>query len=177
VPIIVILTDGPLPFWRNFEIIHKLQTQVEPELFARPGVYDGRKNLYTAFELPFESGSSEASPSGCKIGVALSSLSVFQFVVPMDSSLLPGQGTQGGHHLIEYRVRLTQVASIETEYDLYPSFPGSTNIHSTSSVLQGFLQGVRGRDGTGSAAITVRTVQYNSCSCLTLDRHSMWFSI
>jgi len=38
---------------RNFEIINRLQTHVEPELFARPGAYDGRKNLFMAFELPF----------------------------------------------------------------------------------------------------------------------------
>ena len=49
----------PLPAARNFEIINTLQTTVEPELFARPGAYDGRKNLFMAFELPFESGARE----------------------------------------------------------------------------------------------------------------------
>jgi eukaryotic translation initiation factor 2C len=38
---------------RNFEIIDRLQTHVEPELFARPGAYDGRKNIFMALELPF----------------------------------------------------------------------------------------------------------------------------
>jgi len=38
---------------RNFEIINCLQTHVEPELFARPGVYDGGKNMFMTFELPF----------------------------------------------------------------------------------------------------------------------------
>jgi len=38
---------------RNFEIINRLQTYAEPELFSRPGVYDGRKNMFFAFELPF----------------------------------------------------------------------------------------------------------------------------
>ncbi len=55
--------DKPLPIARNFEIIQALQTQVEPELFARPGVYDGRKNMFTAYELPFESGGREVSRS------------------------------------------------------------------------------------------------------------------
>ena len=57
-----ILPDEPLSTAQNFKIINTLQTQVEPELFAKPGVYDGRKNLFTAFELPFESGIREASP-------------------------------------------------------------------------------------------------------------------
>ncbi|KAI9467034.1 argonaute-like protein [Lactarius psammicola] len=58
----------PLPTARNFEIIQALQTQVEPGLFARPGVYDGRKNLFITYELPFESGSREfAVPMGTEV--------------------------------------------------------------------------------------------------------------
>ncbi|KAH9045384.1 argonaute-like protein [Lactarius pseudohatsudake] len=53
--------DRSRPTTQNFEIIQALQTQVEPGLFARPGVYDGRKNLFTAYELPFESGGREFS--------------------------------------------------------------------------------------------------------------------
>jgi hypothetical protein len=30
-----------------------LQTEVEPQVFARPGAYDGRKNLFMPIELPF----------------------------------------------------------------------------------------------------------------------------
>ncbi|KAH9035273.1 argonaute-like protein [Lactarius hengduanensis] len=48
--------DRPLPAAKNFEIIQALQTQVVPELFTRPGVYDGRKNLFTAYELPIGPG-------------------------------------------------------------------------------------------------------------------------
>ena len=48
---------------RNFEIINRLQTHVEPELFARPGAYDGRKNIFMAFELPFgDTGAREVGP-------------------------------------------------------------------------------------------------------------------
>ena len=61
--IVVILPDKPLPMARNFEIINRLQTHVEPEIFASPGAYDGRKNLFTAIELPFESGSREVGIS------------------------------------------------------------------------------------------------------------------
>ena len=49
---------------RNLEIINRLQTHVEPELFSRPGVYDGRKNMFKAFELPFgDTGAREVGPS------------------------------------------------------------------------------------------------------------------
>lgn len=30
-----------------------LQTEAEPHVFARPGAYDGRKNLFMPIELPF----------------------------------------------------------------------------------------------------------------------------
>jgi hypothetical protein len=48
---------------RNYQIITALQTHVEDRLTVRPGVYDGRKNLFTSFDLEFESGSHEASLS------------------------------------------------------------------------------------------------------------------
>jgi len=48
---------------RNFEVLNRLQTEVEPELFESPGAYDGRKNLFMAFELPFETGSREVGLS------------------------------------------------------------------------------------------------------------------
>ena len=40
---------------RNYQIIMALQTEVEGRLAVRPGVYDGRKNLLTSFDLEFES--------------------------------------------------------------------------------------------------------------------------
>ncbi|KAI9448013.1 argonaute-like protein [Lactarius indigo] len=58
----------PLPVAKNFEIIQALQTRVIPELSARPGVYDGRKNLFTAHELPFGAGGrSFAVPLGTEV--------------------------------------------------------------------------------------------------------------
>ena len=57
----VILPEKNRPVERNHEIIHALQTEVEPRLSAQPGVYDGRKNLYTTFDLEFESGAQEVS--------------------------------------------------------------------------------------------------------------------
>ena len=35
----------------------------------------------------------------------------------------PGEATRGGRGPLEYKVRLTHVASINPEYDLYPPFP------------------------------------------------------
>ncbi|KAH9965910.1 argonaute-like protein [Russula dissimulans] len=117
----VILPDKPLPMARNFEIINTLQTQVEPDLFERPGAYDGRKNLFMSFDLPFENGSRE-------------------FVVPMGAPLSPGEGTRGGPSPLEYTVRLTRVASINTE------------------VLQRFLRGEQSSDNTVLTAITALNV-------------------
>ncbi|KAH9062679.1 argonaute-like protein [Lactarius vividus] len=88
--------DRPLPVTRNFEIIQALQTQVEPVLFARPGVYDGRKNLFTAYELPFESGGRE-------------------FSVPMGAPPSPGEVAAGRRGPKVFTVRLTHVASINLE--------------------------------------------------------------
>ncbi|KAH9035274.1 argonaute-like protein [Lactarius hengduanensis] len=88
--------DRPLPAARNFEIIQALQTQVEPAFFARPGVYDGRKNLFTAYELPFESGGRE-------------------FSVPMGAPPSPGEVAAGRRGPEVFTVRLTHVASISPE--------------------------------------------------------------
>ncbi len=40
-----------------------LQTQVEPQVFAKPGAYDGRKNLFMPVELPFDRGTGEVRSS------------------------------------------------------------------------------------------------------------------
>jgi len=48
---------------RNREIIQILQTDVEGRLASRPGAYDGRKNLFTSFNLGVESDVHEASQS------------------------------------------------------------------------------------------------------------------
>jgi len=60
---IVILPDMILPIARNHEIINVLQTQIEGRLAARPGAYDGRKNLFTSFDLELESGVCEVRSS------------------------------------------------------------------------------------------------------------------
>ena len=56
-----------MPMARNHEIIRTLQTKVEGRLTAHPGVYDGRKNLFTSFKLEFETDAHEASQSYCRL--------------------------------------------------------------------------------------------------------------
>lgn len=36
----------------NMDLIKQLQTVVAPEVFTPPAVYDGRKNMFAARELP-----------------------------------------------------------------------------------------------------------------------------
>jgi eukaryotic translation initiation factor 2C len=107
---------------RNFEIINRLQTDVEPELFARPGVYDGRKNFFMAFQLPFDTGSCEVGPP-CLISPSPLNRFPFQFAVPMGPPPSPGETARGARGPVEYRVRLTEAASINPEYGLYSPFP------------------------------------------------------
>ncbi|KAH9023196.1 argonaute-like protein [Lactarius hengduanensis] len=85
----VILPEKDRPIEWNHQIIHALQTQVEGRLSTRPGVFDGRKNLYTTFDLEFASGAQENPPSPEERG--------------------PGRPDP------TYRVRLTHVASINPE--------------------------------------------------------------
>ena len=76
---------------------------------------------------------------------------------------------------MEYKVRLTHVASINPEYETF-IFPGSTHSQRISRVLQGFLQGRQSsNDNTVLTAITVCTV-YFCChvdSFTSPDRRSM----
>jgi hypothetical protein len=83
---------------------------------------------------------------------------MFQFVVPMGPPPSPGETARRGRGPIEYRVRLTHVASISTEY-VYSPLPESTYAQSVSTrVLQRFLQGMQSHDNNVLTAITVRAV-------------------
>ncbi|KAI0289730.1 argonaute-like protein [Russula brevipes] len=76
---------------QNFKVIHALQTQVEGRLSVQPGVYDGRKNLFTSFDLGFESGARE-------------------YIVPLGHP-----SDRGAQSTEEFTVRLTYVTSINPE--------------------------------------------------------------
>ncbi|KAF5344152.1 hypothetical protein D9758_008884 [Tetrapyrgos nigripes] len=83
-----------LPIRVNMDIIRALQHEVDPVTFTPPGVYDGRKNFFTARKLPFgEEGSKEFSLTLSKNG-------------PQKS------GSKGPK---VYKVRLTHVATINPE--------------------------------------------------------------
>ncbi|THH15210.1 hypothetical protein EW146_g5232 [Bondarzewia mesenterica] len=45
--------EQKLPAALNFELIRRLQTEIHPQLFTPRGVYDGRKNFFTARKLNF----------------------------------------------------------------------------------------------------------------------------
>lgn len=45
--------EKTLPARLNMEIIDRLQTKIAPQVFTPRAVYDGRKNLFAARELPF----------------------------------------------------------------------------------------------------------------------------
>ncbi|KAH9992241.1 argonaute-like protein [Russula compacta] len=77
---------------QNHQIIDALQTQVEGRLSVQPGVYDGRKNLFTSFDLELE--------SGCR-----------KYVVPVDIPSL----VKGDTPTQKFSVCLTHVASIDPE--------------------------------------------------------------
>ncbi|KAH8977653.1 hypothetical protein EDB86DRAFT_1075115 [Lactarius hatsudake] len=92
----VILPEKDRPIEWNHQIIHALQTQVVGRLSTRPGVFDGRKNLYTMFDLEFASGAQE-------------------YVVPVGLNPPSPEERGLGRPDPTYRVRLTHVASINPE--------------------------------------------------------------
>jgi len=80
---------------RNFEIINTLQTQVEPDLFERPGAYDGRKNLFMSFELPFENGSREVGSDSLITTCPANFTPRFPVRRPYGSPAVTGRGYAG----------------------------------------------------------------------------------
>jgi eukaryotic translation initiation factor 2C len=55
-------SEKTLPARLNMEIITHLQTIVAPGIFTPRAVYDGRKNIFAARELPFTDGVQEVRP-------------------------------------------------------------------------------------------------------------------
>ena len=100
---------------RNHQIIRNLQTTVESRLTARPGVYDGRKNLFTSFKLGSESETHEVSQSYPRLS-QLNILPTFQYLVPMST----GAQVEGAPPP-EYTVHLGFAGSINPEYVLLQS--------------------------------------------------------
>ncbi|KAK7458844.1 hypothetical protein VKT23_009853 [Stygiomarasmius scandens] len=90
----VISPEQALPQKMNMEIIHELQTNVAPDVFTPPAVYDGRKNMFAIRELPL-------GPNGSQ-----------EFNVTLHgTSVNPASGRPPK----TYKVKLTKVASINPE--------------------------------------------------------------
>lgn len=85
---VVVSPSETLPVRFNMELMHTLQTDIAPQIFTPRAVYDGRKNLFAARELPFQGGTQE-------------------FVLPNDGSRSVKAKT--------FKIRLTKVAEINPE--------------------------------------------------------------
>ncbi|KAI0766861.1 argonaute-like protein [Trametes elegans] len=93
-------SDRVLPARMNLEIVQRLQTVVAPEVFTPRVVYDGRKNVFAARELPF-------GPSR-----------THEFDVTLVDPPSPGEvartGREGRPPKV-YKVKLTHAATINPE--------------------------------------------------------------
>ncbi|KDQ64588.1 hypothetical protein JAAARDRAFT_116696 [Jaapia argillacea MUCL 33604] len=88
-------SEKTLPARLNMELITQLQRVVAPDIFTPKAVYDGRKNLFAARELPFgDTGSRE-----------------FEVILSGNGPKAPVEG-KGPK---PYRIRLTKVAEINPE--------------------------------------------------------------
>ncbi|KAF5388155.1 hypothetical protein D9615_000461 [Tricholomella constricta] len=85
-------SEKTLPARLNMDLIKALQTDVAPQIFTPRGVYDGRKNLFAARELPFGDANSKEA-----------------------ISLNSGRTDTGGKGPKPYTIRLTKVAEINPE--------------------------------------------------------------
>ncbi|KAF9464484.1 argonaute-like protein [Collybia nuda] len=81
-----------LPARLNMDLVKQMQTVVAPQIFSPRAVYDGRKNMFAARELPFESGTKE-----------------------FNVSLSETRAESNGKGPKIYKIRLTKVAEINPE--------------------------------------------------------------
>ncbi|KAG6837428.1 hypothetical protein H0H93_009522 [Arthromyces matolae] len=93
---VIFPSEKTLPARLNMDLIKELQLNVAPQIFTPRAVYDGRKNLFAARELPF--GGTDFKE--------------------FDVSLGPGGADKGGKGPKVYKIRLTKVAEINPEHPL-----------------------------------------------------------
>ncbi|GLB33868.1 putative argonaute family protein [Lyophyllum shimeji] len=86
-------SEKTLPARLNMDLIRELQEKVAPQLFTPRGVYDGRKNLFAARELPLDEHNTK----------------------DFNVSLGSGRSESGGKGPKVYKIRLTKVAEINPE--------------------------------------------------------------
>jgi eukaryotic translation initiation factor 2C len=96
------------------DLVKQLQTVVAPQLFTPRAVYDGRKNIFSARELPFgETGIKEESVlfSGFHRCILL----FMPYFAQFDVSLADSRAETRGKGPKVYKIRLTKVAEINPE--------------------------------------------------------------
>ncbi|EMD40762.1 hypothetical protein CERSUDRAFT_111347 [Gelatoporia subvermispora B] len=91
-------SEKTLPARLNIELIERLQRVVAPDVFTPKAVYDGRKNMFAARELPF--GEPEVTSK--------------EFDVTLGDPATPAQLASGRGPKV-YKIRLTHVATINPE--------------------------------------------------------------
>ncbi|CCM03176.1 uncharacterized protein FIBRA_05298 [Fibroporia radiculosa] len=92
--------EKTLPARLNMELVDRLQRVVAPQIFTPRAVYDGRKNMFAARELPFGDSNSQ------EFDVSLGD--------PVSSSGTTGTAPRGRGPKV-YKIRLTWVAKINPE--------------------------------------------------------------
>ncbi|KAJ7781167.1 argonaute-like protein [Mycena metata] len=88
-------SEKTLPARMTMDLIRRLQFDVAPQIFTPRCVYDGRKNIFSIRELPFDTGSQE-------------------FDVTLADAAPAGSGG-GGKGPKVYKIKLTKVAQINPE--------------------------------------------------------------
>ena len=143
IPLRVVISpsEKQLPARLNMQIIERLQIHVAPAVFTPRAVYDGRKNLYAARELPFgETGTHEVRTIPHVFFVHSLMLVQFAFTLSEPSSE-PARGEgEVARGPKQYKVKLTHVATINPE------------------VLARFLVGKQSHDNMVLTAITALNV-------------------
>ncbi|KAL0949487.1 hypothetical protein HGRIS_009541 [Hohenbuehelia grisea] len=94
--VVISPSEKTLPQRLNMDLIKQLQNVVAPQIFVPRAVYDGRKNLFAATELPFGDSQSQ------------------EFDVSL-ADPRPDGGSGGGRGPRVYKIRLTKVAEINPE--------------------------------------------------------------
>ena len=108
-----------LPARLNMELFKSLQENVAPTIFSSPASYDGRKNVFSMYRLQLgPTDSMEVRVPTCT-NYILPHLYNFPFI--QFNVLLPREGpppAPGSRPPKIYKMKMTLVANINTEYDL-----------------------------------------------------------
>ncbi|KAK0206676.1 argonaute-like protein [Desarmillaria ectypa] len=131
---VIMPSEKTLPARLNMELIRALQTTTAPAIFTPRAVYDGRKNLFAARELPFN-------------GANYMEFSVT--LPPTDASTTAPKA---------YKIRLTKVAEINPECVFTFSTSFTYDRFAIFRVLDRFVKGDQSHDNSVLTAITALNV-------------------